>query len=60
MTYHYFNQPDSACIMSGDLLNNHQKELGGNTLNMAILLGMNPARSRCRCNTSNTQLSFTT
>lgn len=45
MTYHYFNQPDSACIMLDDLLNNHQEELGGNTLNIAVLLGMNLART---------------
>ena len=44
MTYHNFNQPDSACAVIGDLLNNHQKELGGNTLSMAALLGMNLAR----------------
>ena len=45
MTYHYFNQSDSACIVLGDLLNNHQEELGANTLNMAVLLGMNLART---------------
>ena len=45
MTYHYFNQADSACIVLSDLLNNHQEELGENTLNMAVLLGMNLART---------------
>lgn len=45
MTYHYFNQSDSACIVLGDLLNNHQEELGSNTLNMAVLMGMNLART---------------
>lgn len=44
MTYHNFNRPDSACAVIGDLLNNHQKELGDNTLSMAVLLGMNLAR----------------
>lgn len=45
MTYHYFNQPDSACIVLKNLLNNHQEELGDNTLNMTVLLGMNLART---------------
>ncbi len=45
MTYHYFNQSDSACVVLNDLLNNHQEELGGNTLSMAVLLGMNLART---------------
>lgn len=45
MTYHYFNKSDSACIVLDDLLNNHQEELGGNTLNMAVLWGMNLART---------------
>ena len=35
MTHHYFNRPDSACTVLGDLLNNHQEELGDNTLSMA-------------------------
>lgn len=45
MTYHYFNQSDSACIVLGDLLDNHQEELENNALNMAVLLGMNLART---------------
>lgn len=45
MKYHYFNQRDSACIVLSDLLNNYQQELGSNTLNMAVLLGMNLART---------------
>ncbi len=45
MTYHYFNQPDSAYIVLSDLLNNHQEELGDNTLNMTVLLGINLART---------------
>lgn len=45
ITHHYFNRPDSACIVLGDLLNNHQKELGDNTFSMAMLMGMNLART---------------
>ena len=45
ITHHYLNRPDSACIALGDLLNNHQNELGGNTLSMAVLMGMNLARA---------------
>ena len=45
LTHHYFNRPDSACLVLADLLNNHQQELGGNTLNMAILWGTDLARS---------------
>ena len=45
MTHHYFNRPDSACTVLGDLLNNHQEELGDNTLSMAVLMGMNLART---------------
>lgn len=45
MTYHYFNQSDSACTVLGDLLNNHQAELGGNVVAMATLFGMNLARN---------------
>lgn len=45
MTYHYFNHPDSACVVLNDLLNNYQEGLGDNTLNMAVLLGMNLART---------------
>lgn len=44
LTCHYFNQPDSACVVLGDLLNNHQPELGDNTLSMAWLMVMNLAR----------------
>lgn len=45
MTHHYFNRPDSACIVLADLLNNYQQELGGETMNMVILLGINMART---------------
>ena len=45
ITYHYFNKPDSACYVLSDLLNNHQEELGGSTLSMATLMGMNLART---------------
>lgn len=45
MTHHYFNRPDSACIVLTDLLTNHQQELGDNTLNMVMLLGINQART---------------
>ncbi len=45
MTHHYFNRPDSACIVLGDLLNNNQQELGSNTLGMATLMGVNLART---------------
>ena len=45
MTHHYFNRPDSACTVLGDLLNNHQEELGDNTLSMAVLMGINLART---------------
>lgn len=45
MTHHHFNRPDSACAVFGDLLNNHQAELAGNTLNIAVLTGMNLARA---------------
>lgn len=45
MTHHYFNRPDSACTVLTDLLTNHQQELGGNTLSMAILMGMNLAHT---------------
>ncbi len=45
MTHHYFNRPDSACMVLSDLLNNHQQELGNNSLSMAILLGINLART---------------
>ena len=44
MTHYYFNRPDSACIVLADLLNNHQQELGDQTLTMAILMGVNLAR----------------
>ncbi len=45
MTHHYFNRPDSVCIVLGELLNNHQQELGANTLSMAMLMGVNLARA---------------
>lgn len=45
ITHHFFNRPDSACSVLGDLLNNHQEELGDNTLSMATLMGMNLARA---------------
>ncbi|WP_273389227.1 retropepsin-like aspartic protease [Barnesiella viscericola] len=44
MTYHYFNRPDSACTVLADLLNNHQQELGDQTMSMVILLSTNLAR----------------
>lgn len=45
MTHHYFNRPDSACMVLGELLSNHQQELGANTLSMAMLMGTNLART---------------
>lgn len=45
ITHHYFNRPDSACSVLGDLLNNHQEELGDNTLSMATLMGTNLMRA---------------
>lgn len=45
LTCHYFNQPDSACMVLGDLLNHHQQELGDNTLSMSWLMVMNLART---------------
>ncbi len=45
MNYHYFNRPDSACKTLGELLGAYQDQLGGNTLSMATLLGMNLRRS---------------
>lgn len=44
MTHHYFNRPDSACTVLADLLNNHQQELGDQTMSMVILLSTNLAR----------------
>lgn len=40
MTHHYFNRSDSACTVLADLLNNHQQELGDQTMSMVILLSM--------------------
>lgn len=45
MTHHYFNRPDSACAVISDLLSNYQQELGGQTMNMVILLSINLART---------------
>lgn len=45
MTHHYFNRPDSACVVLSDLLSNHQQELGGHTMNMVILYSINLART---------------
>ena len=42
---HYFNRPEQACSTLSDLLNNHQQELGDNTLSMASLLGINLYRA---------------
>lgn len=44
MAHHYFNRPDSACTVLADLLNNHQQELGDQTMSMVILLSTNLAR----------------
>lgn len=44
MTHHYFNRPDSACTVLANLLNNHQQELGDQTMSMVILLSTNLAR----------------
>ena len=38
MTHHYFNRPDSACVVLYDLLSNHQHELGDYTMNMVLFL----------------------
>ena len=45
LTHHYFNRPDSACIVLEDLLNNYPEALGDNTLSMAMLMGVNLART---------------
>lgn len=45
MTHHYFNRPDSACTVLYDLLNNHQQELGDNTMNMVLLYSVNLGRT---------------
>lgn len=45
LTHHYFNRPDSACTVLNDLLTRHSQEMGSNTLSMAMLLGMNLART---------------
>ncbi|WP_431441163.1 retropepsin-like aspartic protease [Bacteroides hominis] len=45
MTHHYFNRPDSACIVLAGLLNNHQQELGDQTMSMVILLSTDLART---------------
>lgn len=45
MTHHYFNRPDSACVVLYDLLSNHQQELGDYTMNMVILYSVNLART---------------
>ncbi|WP_336617487.1 retropepsin-like aspartic protease [Bacteroides acidifaciens] len=44
MTHHYFNRPDSACIVLADLLNNHQQELGDQAMSMVVLLSTNLVR----------------
>lgn len=45
MTHYHFNRSDSACMVLADLLNNHQQELGNNTLNMALLMAKSLART---------------
>lgn len=45
MTHHYFNRPDSACVVLYDLLSNHQQELGDYTMNMVLLYSANLART---------------
>ena len=45
MTHHYFNRPDSACVVLYDLLSNHQQELGDYTINMVLLYSANLART---------------
>lgn len=45
MTHHYFNRPDSACVVLADLLNRYPRELGDQTMSMVLLLGMNLART---------------
>ncbi|MDR3796153.1 retropepsin-like aspartic protease [Phocaeicola sp.] len=45
MTHHYFNRPDSACVVLYDLLSNHQQELGDYTMNMVLLYSVNLART---------------
>lgn len=45
MTHHYFNRPDSACVVLYDLLSNHQHELGDYTMNMVLLYSANLART---------------
>ena len=44
MTHYYFNRPDSACTVLADLLNNHQQELGDQTMSMVVLLSTNLTR----------------
>ncbi len=45
LTDHYFNRPDSSCVHTSELLQNHQQELGANALSMAAVLGMDMARA---------------
>lgn len=45
MTHHYFNRPDSACVVLYDLLSNHQQGLGDYTMNMVLLYSANLART---------------
>lgn len=45
MTHHYFNRPDSACIVLGELLNDYPAELGDQTLGTAVLMALNLART---------------
>ena len=45
MTHHYFNRPDSACVVLYDLLSNHQQELGDYTINTVLLYSANLART---------------
>ena len=44
MTHHYFNRPDSACTVLAELLNDHQQELGDQTMSIVVLLSTNLAR----------------
>lgn len=45
LAHHYFNRPDSAVAALNRLLGKYQAQMGGNTLSMAYLLGVDLARS---------------
>lgn len=57
LTHHYFNRPNSACIVLNDLLSQHAQELGSNTLSMATLLGgeSGPNQPLCRSGRTGTK-----